>query len=90
MFNRLSLLLVLAAVIGVVVANVRIEVNNGETKGTWQPGTSDYYRCNPGAAAIGFQIQVDRGFANLDKQGITGIRLFCDDNSVASATVADA
>lgn len=85
-----SHILVLATVLGVVFANVRIEVNNGETKGTWQPAANDYYRCNPGAAAIGFQIQVDRGFVNPDKQGITGIRLFCDDNSVASAVVADA
>ncbi len=89
MVNRSSIVLVLASVLGVVFANVRIEVNNGETKGTWQPAANEYYRCNPGAAAIGFQIQVDRRYLQVDKQGLTGIRLFCDDNSVASATVAD-
>lgn len=91
MISRSTLILVSAlSVLGVAFANVRIEVNNGETKGTWQPATTDYYRCNPGARAIGYQIQIDRGFVNLDKQGMTGIRLYCDDNSIASGTVEGA
>lgn len=86
MINRSSLL-VLAAVLGVVFAAVRIEVENGETKGQWQPATNNYYRCNPGSRATGYQIQVDKGFVNRDQQGMTGIIIFCDDGSVGNATV---
>ena len=86
MINRSSLL-VLAAVLGVVLAAVRIEVENGETKGQWQPGTNNYYRCNPGARATGYQIQVDKRTLTRDKHGMTGIFILCDDGSVANATL---
>ena len=85
--NRSSILLVLTTVVGVVFSAVRIEVGNGETKGTWNPNAFSYYQCVPGARATGYQIQVDKRTLTRDKHGMTGIFILCDDGSVANATL---
>ena len=87
MMNRSSILLVLTTVVGVVFSAVRIEVGNGETKGTWNPNVINYYQCAPGARATGYQIQVDKRTLTRDKHGMTGIFILCDDGSVANATL---